>query len=448
MIRLITSSNQGFLVERPFVARDTERYSGLPLIKIDESKKCQDILGFGIALTEASCYTVSRLPESKRTALLMDIFSSSGLGLGVARLCVGASDYSLGCYSYNDVPGDLELRHFSIDRDRKNVLPIVKQVRELNPDLFLFTSVWSAPGWMKTGGSMCGGWLRHDYLETYAKYYIKYLLEYEKEGIHIDALTPQNECETDQCSRMPASFLHPEFEMELVRDHLRPLLDQNGLGTKIWLLDHNYIHWNRAKWMLEDEGVKRAAAGVAFHYYEGGAEMLRLLRQAHPDVEFHWTEGGPDLGESYQTDWCKWGQVFAEALVNGCRSVTGWNLALDEKGEPNIGPFSCAGLVTVDSRTNELSYSGQYRAFAHFSRYVHRGARRVCSDGCVNGGCDHSGVNDRLYHAVFENPDGELVAVLTNPSQRQDIMLEAGSQLLRLSLPEDSISTILLEPED
>jgi glucosylceramidase len=247
---------------------------------------------------------------------------------------------------------------------------------------------------------------------------------------------------------MPASLLHPEFEMELVRDYLRPMIEQNGLDTKIWLLDHNYIHWNRAKWMLDDEGVKRTAAGVAFHYYEGCAEMLQRLREAHPDVEFHWTEGGPDLGESYQTDWCKWGQVFTEALTNGCRSVTGWNLALDEKGEPNIGPFSCAGLVTVDSQTNELSYSGQYRAFAHFGRYVRRGARAVGSQGCENGIYEHSGVNARLYHVAFENPGGQLVIVLTNPSKRQDVGLAAGDRYFRVSLPEDSVSTVVLDPED
>jgi len=253
------------------------------------------------------------------------------------------------------------------------------------------------------------------------------------------------EAETDQASKMPASYLHPEFEIVLAKDYLCTMLQQNDLSTKIWILDHNFIYWNRVKWMLDDAEMKKATKGVAFHYYEGTAEMMSLLHEVHPEVELHWTEGGPDLGLNYQNDWCKWGQVFTEALNNWCKSITGWNLVLDENGKPSLGPFSCAGLVTMDSNTKELSYSGQYRAFAHFSKYIKRGARKIHSEGAVNSIYNHSRINAcRLHHVAFENPSGELVIILTNSLEKQEIQLQLKDKCLRIALPAESITTVII----
>lgn len=441
---MVTTDQQGVLKEADGIKWDRERYTGLPLVKIDPTKKYQDILGFGIALTDASSFLIDRLPEEKRINFLRSIFSSEGLGLSVARLSVGASDYACECYNYDDTPGDTDLKDFTIEHDQKYILPVIKQVKKINPELFLFSSTWSAPGWMKTGGSMFGGWLRQQYLEVYARYYFKYLQEYNRQGIRINALTPQNEVETDQTSRMPATLLHPEFEMAFVK-YMKSLLEQNGFDTKIWMMDHNFSAWNRAKWMLDDADVKKAADGVAFHYYEGTPDMMSFLHEAHPEVELHWTEGGPDLGPSYANDWCKWGQVFTEAMQHWCRSITGWNLLLDENGKPNIGPYSCAGLVTVNSETEEFSYSGQYRALNHFSRFVKRNARRLHTEGTPNGINNHAlNEQSRMYHIAFENPDGGIVVILTNPGMKKGVQLQFEDKYALVPLPADSISTIVM----
>jgi glucosylceramidase len=164
----------------------------------------------------------------------------------------------------------------------------------------------------------------------------------------------------------------------------------------------------------------------------GKAEMASKVHDAHPDAEMHWTEGGPDYtSPDYQTDWAKWGQVFSGAVNNWCRSVTAWNLALDEKGRPNIGPFPCGGLVTIHSQTKEITRSGQYWAFAHFSRMVRRGARRFDSQSTISG----------ISHVAFENPDAGRTLVVTNAGAVRQVALQTGGLKAVVNLDGNSVTT-------
>ena len=207
----------------------------------------------------------------------------------------------------------------------------------------------------------------------------------------------------------------------------------NNVPTKIWLLDHNYNLWGRVICELDDPGLRKYANAVAWHGYVGGADMMSKVHAAHPDAEMHWTEGGPDIpSPRYATDWTEWGKTFTDALRNWCRSLTGWNLALDEKGRPNIGPFPCGGLVTIHGQTKEITRSGQYWAFAHFSRLIRRGARRIDSSGTVA----------KVDHVAFENPDGHKILVLTNTGASRPVVLQAGTVVADLTLPGDSLTTL------
>lgn len=403
------------------------------LVKVDENQTFQEMLGFGVAFTDSACYVVNKLEPQKRTALMSELFDKEGLGLNVCRTNVGASDYARTCYSYNDTPDDFEMKNFSIAHDEEYMIPIILEAKQRNPELFLFSSPWSPPGWMKTGGSMYGGWLRADYIEAFARYYLNYLLAYRKAGITIDALTPQNETETDQGGKMPASYMHPEFEMAFVR-YMEPMLKEHGLPTKMWILDHNYDLWKRADWMLRDPEFKAITDGVAFHGYGGSADMMSQLKELHPEVHMYWTEGGPDIGDQYDIDLCKWGKSFAEIANNWCRSITAWNLALDEEGRPNIGPFPCGGLVTIHSETGELSYSAQYWAIAHFSKFVKRGAKRIFTSSSTEG----------LHQAGFINPDGQKVIVLTNEGQKRNIALYINGEAITIRMNADSMATLVL----
>jgi glucosylceramidase len=375
----------------------------------------------------------NQLTPAARERLFQELFDPSEMGLSVCRTCIGASDYSTKAYSYDEGEPDPELKRFSIAHDREYILPMLRQARHVNPDLFLFASPWSPPGWMKSGGSMLGGSMRRRYLPHYAQYFLKFLQAYAAEGVVVQAVTPQNEVDTDQDARMPACIWPQEYEMEFVGSYLGPLLEQNSIPTKIWILDHNYNLWGRAVCELDDPILRKYCNAVAWHGYAGTPEMISKAHNAHPDAEMYWTEGGPDYtSPDYQTDWVKWGQTFTAALRNWCRAITGWNLALDELGRPNIGPFPCGGLVTIHSQTREITRSGQYWAFAHFSRAIRRGARRFDS---------HSAVSD-LDHVAFENPSGQRVLMVTNPGTARKATLQMGSQTSEVALESNSLTTL------
>ena len=402
-------------------------------IALNPHEKFQEILGFGAAFTDASCYMFHQLSDTAREQLFHELFHPSELALNVCRTCIGSSDYSTEVYSFDEGDPDPELKRFSIDHDRAYLLPALRQARKVNPDLFLFSTPWSPPGWMKANGSVLGGSMRKKHFGSYAQYFLKFLQAYAAEGVPIQAVTSQNEVDTDQDGRMPACLWGQEYEIEFVKEHLGPVLAASQVPTKIWLLDHNYNLWGRAICELDDGDLRKYANAVAWHGYVGQASMMSKVRDAHPDAEMYWTEGGPDYtSPRYATDWANWGRTFTEVLRNWSRSITGWNLALDENGRPNIGPFPCGGLVTIHSQTKEITRSGQYWAFAHFSRNIRRGARRFESQGMLPG----------IHHVACENPDGRKVLVLTNMAASRAVTLKMATMSVELTLPSDSVTTL------
>jgi glucosylceramidase len=140
---------------------------GAESIVIDPAKSYQPILGFGAAFTDAACYTFNRLGAGVRETLFHELFHPSDIGLSVCRTCVGSSDYSTEAFTYNEGDPDPDLKRFSIEHDRPYVLPILRQARKLNPDLFLFSSPWTPPGWMKSNKSMLGGNMQRHYMASY-----------------------------------------------------------------------------------------------------------------------------------------------------------------------------------------------------------------------------------------------------------------------------------------
>jgi glucosylceramidase len=222
--------------------------------------------------------------------------------------------------------------------------------------------------------------------------------------------------------------------MGFVKNHLGPALQESGISTKIWILDHNYNLWGRAVAELDDPAVHKFCNAVAFHGYVGTPEQMSKFHTAYPDAQIYWTEGGPDYtAPDYLTDWTKWAQSFTQITRNWAQSITGWNLALDEKGRPNIGPFPCGGMVTIHSETKEITRSGQYWAFAHFSRHMRRGAKRIDSNSKLK----------EIEHVAFENPDGQKVLVIANPGHAKTANLKLGNNSAEVSLTADSVSTLL-----
>ena len=428
-------------------------------IAIDPTKTAQKISGFGAAFTDASCFTLSRLSDNERANLLHTMFSQDQHALSMGRIPIGASDYSTAAYSYDDGAADPELRRFSIDHDRDYILPTLRAALQANPDLFFFASPWSPPGWMKYSNSMLGGSIRPENIPTYARYFQKFVEAYAAAGVNVRAVTTQNEIDADQGGRMPACSWPEEDEERLVAA-LGPLLE--GSGTKIWTLDHNYNLFGRAIDQLSRSRIKKYVNTVAWHGYVGSPEMIGNVKEKFPDIEMHFTEGGDDYKfPDYWTGWSKWGATFSGILANGPQSITTWNLALDERGRPNIGPFDCGGLVQIHSATKEVAQSGLYWALVQFARAFRRGAVIVASQDtngeapAVNGAAvaqpaplpmgtaaQNSALTSRVFHTAARNPDGSLVLVLTNPGDAREVTIACGGQTAKATLTADSITTL------
>jgi glucosylceramidase len=427
-------------------------------VTVDPTKPAQTILGFGAAFTDASCFALSRLSDSDRANLLHTMFGQDQHALSMGRIPMGASDYSTAAYSYDDGAADPELKRFSIDHDRDYILPTLRAALSTNPDLFLFASPWSPPGWMKYSNSMLGGNIRPENIPTYARYFQKFVEAYATASVNVRAVTTQNEIDADQGGRMPACPWPEEDEERLVAA-LGPLLEASD--TKIWTLDHNYNLFGRALDQLSRPRFKKYVNTVAWHGYVGSPEMMGNVKQRFPDVEMHWTEGGDDYKfADYLTNWSKWGATFAGILANGPQSITTWNVALDERGRPNIGPFDCGGLVQIHSATKEITLTGLYWALVHHARAFRRGAVIVASHDAngdlpaVNAALigqpgsstgtatPNSAATSRVFHTAAKNSDGSMVLVLTNPGDAREVTVACGGQSAKIALTTDSITTL------
>ena len=144
--------------------------------------------------------------------------------------------------------------------------------------------------------------------------------------------------------------------------------------------------------------------------------------------------GSWEIGHShYKDDWTKWSGTYSDVLNNGCRAAVAWNVATDEHGKPNIGPYPCEGIVIINAHTQEVIRSGQYWALAHFSRSIKRGPRRIESQSEAPG----------LSHVAVENPGGEKVLILTNTGSARTIQVNQGLRSATVPMKENSIATVM-----
>jgi glucosylceramidase len=433
-------------------------------IVVDTTKTYQEMLGFGASLTDASAYMINQLDPAAREKFLHELYDPSELGISVTRLCIGSSDYATKEYTYDDGDPDPDMKRFSIDHDKEYILPQLRLARKFNPSLFLLACPWSPPGWMKVGGSMLGGTLKPENFPAYAKYFVKFLQSYEAEGIRVDAVTSQNEVDTDQLARvphMPACLWAQEHEITFVGQHLGPALEQNKLQTKIWLLDHNFNLWGRVINMLENPAVNRYVDGVAWHVYVGSVTAMTRVHDAFPDKHQYWTEGSfgatanlagnitfgapaapaapgapappkPRRDLTSPAVIARAGLGAANAVRNWVRCMMFWNVVLDENGNPNIGPARATPLVVINSKTKELTRNGDYWAMKHYNHAARCGAKRVDSQGSVLG----------VAHVAFVNPDGRKSLVLTNTGADSKVQVRIANVTTEVSLPENSITNL------
>lgn len=391
-------------------------------LTVDDATKYQEMVGFGASMTDASAWLIeTKMSAPQRDALMQELFGRNpGIGLSFMRLTIGASDFSMHDYSFDDMPPgqtDPTLAHFSIDSNRPYFLPAVKQAYAINPQLKIMASPWSAPGWMKTTGSLIQGTLTPEGYPALAEYLRRYVRAYEAEGIPIFALTVQNEPHYEPAN-YPGMGLDPTQRAKLLKENLGPLFARDGLQTKILDWDHNWDQPQSPLAVLGDTAARKYVAGVAWHCYGGDVSAQGAVHDAYPDKEGYFTECSGGNWAPVWADNLKWfvGTLVIDATRNWAKGVLLWNLALDENSGPHLGGCAdCRGVVTIGSTTGSVTRNVEYYALAHASRFVKPGAHRIASSSDIEG----------VKSVAFQNADdGSKVLIVLNtaPIERRVIV--------------------------
>jgi glucosylceramidase len=435
----ITTGDQSSLLQKDAQSLTfVEGRKDLPVIEVDTAQRFQSIDGFGYALTGGSAYLLQqKLTAEKRTELLNELFSTDDRGIGVSylRLSIGASDLDDHVFSYNDLqPGetDPDLHKFSLDEDRKHLIPILKQILTINSELMIMGSPWSAPSWMKTNNDPKGGSLKKENYASYANYLVKYVQEMAKEGIRIDAITIQNEPENP--NNNPSMVMTAPEQGEFIKDHLGPAFARAAIKTKIVIFDHNCDHPEYPIAILDDADAKKYIDGSAFHLYLGDISALSQIQQAHPDKNIYFTEQWTSSEGKFDGD-LRWHvrNLIVGATRNWSKAVLEWNLAADPQQNPHTdqgGCTQCLGALTIgDSVTRNVSYY----AIAHASKFVRPGSVRIASTFV-----------DDLPNVAFVTPGAKRVLIVLNDSEEdKQFAIRFGERNVTIRLYAGSVGTLI-----
>lgn len=439
---ILTSKDTGDrLTEKEFLP--LVDYNGEGDFTVHTKEQYQTILGFGGAFTEAAAYTLSQISPEKRDEVIKNYFHpEEGLGYTIGRVAIHSCDFALGNYTYVE-EGDEKLTTFSIEREHKWVLPLVKDaMKEKGGEIDLLASPWSPPAWMKSNGEMNnGGKLLPQYRDAWAKYYAKFVHAFREAGVDIWGLSVQNEPAAVQV--WDSCIYSAEEERDFIKDHLGPTLVSEGLeDLKLVIWDHNRdIMVERSSTILEDPEAAKYVWGTGFHWYVSEAfENVGEVHNRFPDKHLLFTEGcqegGVKLGEWFTGE--RYGRNIIGDLNNWTEGYIDWNMVLNEEGGPNHVGNLCDAPVIADTKTGEVHYNSSFYYIGHFSKYIRPQAVRV--------GLDIS--HESLQSTAFLNEDGSLVMVVMNESDyKEEFTVSRDQKAFHGELPPHSIATYILEQD-
>ncbi|MFD1613551.1 glycoside hydrolase family 30 protein [Gelatiniphilus marinus] len=440
-------------------------------ITLNPVKTLQTITGFGGSFTESSAYLLNKLSKKNRDTILQAYFGEEGARYSLTRTHISSCDFSLNNYTYAPVEGDMELENFSIEEDRNDLIPMIKDAMAISKDGFkIIASPWTAPPWMKDNNAYVGGELLPQYYDTFALFFSKYLDAYKAEGIDIWGLTPVNEPHGNG-NNWESMHFSPEAETDFVQNYLGPKLEANGMGA-VNILGYDQNRAGLKEWvdaMFATEASSKYFAGTAIHWYESTYDYFpEALQYAHhkaPEKYLIETEGCIDSQVPVWQDdawyWKKeatdWGYDWREpekkylhpkyAPVNryardiiGCLNnwVDGWidwNMVLDRQGGPNWFENWCVAPVIVDPEKDEVYFTPLYYTMAHFSKYIRPEAKVI----------SHDNSDETLMVTAVKNPDESIVLVLFNEGDTpKSFNINLNEQSIAVSISKKAIQTIII----
>ena len=390
--------------------------------------------GWGGCFNELGWIALANLPAARRAAVLRELFDPrEGCRFTRCRLPIGASDYAAEWYSHNETPGDLAMKHFSIARDQRYLLPYIKAALALQPDMQLFASPWSPPTWMKFPPAYNYGtliWTREN-LQAYARYFVKFVEAYRRAGVRIGQIHPQNEPVADQ--KFPSCLWTGEQLRDFIRDHLGPAFAKHKLDCEIWLGTLNTDDYDGfVNTTLSDPAANRFITGIGLQW--AGKGMAQRVHAAWPEKKLMQTEN--ECGEGRNT-WEYAQYVFSllqHYITNGANAYIYWNMVLAPTGLSTWG-WKQNSLMTVDPRSRTVTYNPEFYVIKHFSRFIAPGAVRLGTSGCLSANA-----------VAFVNPDGTRVAVVANPLKTaRRCVLGNGHTTCQIVLPPESFNTVCFE---
>jgi glucosylceramidase len=396
--------------------------------------------GFGASFTDSSAWLVANSPQ--RASIMTKLFDpNQGIGMDFLRQPIGASDFSLNTYSYDDMPSgqtDPSLSHFSISHDNAYIIPVLKQALQLNPSVTIMGTPWSPPGWMKSSGNMVGGSLNSSNYQAFANYLVKFAQAYQAAGVPVSLLTPQNEPEFSP-SNYPGSTFTGSQETSLIGNNLGPALASSGLATKIIGYDHNWNDPGFPETILGNSTASQYTAGTAWHCYSGDPSAQSTVHNAYPGKDTYFTEcSGSQSSNNANTfadslDW-QTENLIIGSTRNWAKTVATWNVALDPSGGPSMNCTTCTAAVTVDNNAGTATYNAEYYVLGQASKFVKPGAVRISSNTFGSG---------NIEDVAFRNPDGSnaLIVLNADTANSHSFNVSENGQSFTYSLPARAVAT-------
>jgi glucosylceramidase len=409
-----------------------------PVISIDEATTYQSIDGFGYTLTGGSAEVINSLSATKKGELLQELFGSGDNSIKVSylRVSIGASDLNSAPFTYDDMPvgqTDPTLANFSLAPDMTHVIPLLKEILAINPNIKILGSPWSPPVWMKDNGSFIGGSLQPQYHAVYAQYFVKYIQAMKAQGITIDAITPQNE--PLHPGNNPSLLMQASQQAEFIKNHLGPAFQTANINTKIIIYDHNCDRPDYPISILNDPAAKAFINGSAFHLYAGDISALSSVRTAHPDKAVYFTEQYTPSNGNFGGD-LKWHlkNVIIGSTRNWSRIALEWNLANNGAFGPHTpgGCTVCKGAITVETNSVYTKNVGFY-IIAHASKFVPPGSIRIASNSVGN-----------LNNVAFKTAAGQKVLIVENDGANTEIFnIKYNGKWIIATLPGGAVGTFV-----
>ncbi|MGB3006438.1 MAG: glycoside hydrolase family 30 beta sandwich domain-containing protein [Chitinophagaceae bacterium] len=413
-------------------------YNQYSTIEVDESATFQTIDGFGFTLTGGSAQVINQLNTQTKQELLQELFggSSTSVSFSYLRISIGASDLNASPFTYDDMPTgqtDIALTNFSLSPDMTDLIPLLKEILVINPNIKIMAVPWSAPVWMKDNGSFVGGSLQPQYYGVYASYFVKYVQQMKAAGITITAVVPQNE--PLHPGNNPSMLMTADQQALFIKNNLGPAFQAANITAKIVIYDHNCDMPQYPIAVLNDAVANSFIDGSAFHLYAGDISALSTVHNSFPSKNVYFTEQYTSSSGTFSGD-LKWHlkNVIIGSMRNWSKVALEWNLANNSAFGPHTpgGCSVCKGAITIESSTLFTRNVGYY-IVAHASKFVPAGSVRITSNLISN-----------LNNVAFKTPAGKKVLIVENDGNAAELFnIKFNGKWVTTSLDAGAVGTFI-----